>query len=46
MNFSFFQAAGTFLLSQGVSLLAHGQAGAEQQDEQRAGYREENFGAG
>ena len=41
MNFSFFQAAGTFLLPHGVSLLAHGQAGAEQQDGQRAGYWEE-----
>ena len=39
-------AAGTFLLPQGVSPLAHGQAGAKQQDGQRAECREDNFGAG
>ena len=39
-------AAGTFLLPQGVSPLAHGRAGAEPQDGQRAEYWEENFGAG
>ena len=33
--------AGTFLLPQGVSPLAHGQAGAKQQDGQRAECREE-----
>ena len=33
--------AGTFLLPQGVSPLAYGWAGAEQQDRQRVGCREE-----
>ena len=36
-------AAGTFLLPQGVSPLAHGRAGAEPQDGQRAEYWEETL---